>query len=306
MSIFLLLLLKLLPIYGVMVAGYFLARKANNVTGSLAVLQIYFIAPIVIFSNVSSLQLSFRVALLPLLSFFLSAFISTSVYFLTRSRLDNSGPLLAQASGTMNNGYLGVPVALAIFPDTLLPTYLFTMVATSIYEGSLGYYFIARGKFTVRDALRKLATLPTLYAVGLGLALATQHFVMPEMLQGIIRDFRGAYVILGSLIVGMGLAQVRKLEFDFKFLGTLFGIKFIAWPALAALLLFIERITLGVIQPDQARIILLMSCLPLAANTAAFAALVGVHPEKAATAVAASTLLALVTLPLSAILFGLI
>jgi len=305
MEIFLTLLAKLVPIYVVMGAGYGFARITGNIIGGLAVLQIYFIMPVVIFANAATLELSWHLLALPLTLFLLCLAISGTTYFATRARRDGTGALMGQATGSANMAYLGVPVALAVFPESMLPLYLFTMVASTTYESSIGYYFLARGKFTPRDALKKVFRLPILHAVIAGLVFGALHLTLPTGWQGIIRDFRGSFVILGSLIVGLGLGQVKKWEFDFRFFGLLMGIKFVVWPLAALALVHIEQ-ALGIMRPEYAPIILLMSLMPLAANTTAFAALVGVHPEKAATAVAGSTVLSFITLPLSAIILHLV
>lgn len=306
MDLFLTLLSKLLPIYLVMAAGYGLSRLTGNIAGNIAAIQIYLVAPIVVFTNVRRLELTPALAGSALLMLALCCLISTAVYFLTSSRADDTGPVLAQSAGTGNTGYLGIPVALAVFGEDILPAYLLIMVATVVYESTLGYYFIARGRFGPRDALLKLLRLPMVYAAALGLLFAANHWDIPAQWQDAARDFRGFYVICGALIIGLSLAQVRDWRPDTRFLGTILGVKFILWPLTAFVALALEGQLFGFIPPEHRAIILLMSLLPLAANTAAFAALFNIHPAKAAAAVAVSTLIATVSLPISAVLLGIL
>lgn len=304
MELFLTLLAKLLPIYLVMGAGYGLSRLTGNIAGGIAAIQIYLVAPVVVFTNVLVLEPTPVLAFSGLLMLALCCLISAGVYFATRNRPDGTGPVLAQSAGTGNTGYLGVPVALAIFGEDLLPAYLLIMVATVVYESTLGYYFIARGRHTPKDALIRLARLPMIYAAALGLVFAVNNWGIPAEWGGAARDFRGFYVICGALIIGISLAQVRDWRMDTRFLGTILGVKFILWPLAALAVLTLEKHALGLIPADHRAIILLMSLLPLAANTAAFSALFNIHPDKAATAVAASTLIAAISLPVSAVLLG--
>lgn len=306
MDLFFTLFSKLLPVYFVMAAGFGLARMTGNIAGNIAILQIYLVAPIVVFTNVMNLNPTKTLAVSGVLMFLICCAVSCAVYFLTRHRKDGTGPVLAQSAGTGNTGYLGVPVAIAIFTDQILPAYLLIMVATVIYESTLGYYFIARGKFSPRQALLKLARLPMVYAAALGLLFAINHWDIPQTWQNAARDFRGFYVISGALIIGISLAQVKKWRFDAPFFGTILGVKFILWPLAALAALWLESQFFDAIPQEHRSIILLMSLLPLAANTAAFAALFDIHPDKAATAVAASTLIATVTLPVCAVLLGLV
>ena len=306
MDLFLTLFQKLLPVYFVMAAGFGLARMTGNIAGNIAILQIYLVAPIVVFTNVMTLEPTRSLAFSALLMFLLCVGISSCVYAATRNRKDGSGPVLAQSAGTGNTGYLGVPVAIAVFGDKILPSYLLIMVATVIYESTLGYYFVARGRFSPKEALVKLARLPMVYATALGLLFALMHWDIPENWHAAARDFRGFYVICGALIIGISLAQVKKWRFDYAFFGTIWGVKFVLWPFIASAVLWLEARYAGIIPREHKSIILLMSLLPLAANTAAFAALFDIQPEKTATAVAASTLIAAVTLPLCAALLGLV
>ncbi len=305
MTIFLALLSKLFPLYAVMGAGYGLARITGNITAQIAALQIYFIVPVVILTNVMKLSFTPDILILPAFMFCFCVAISSSVFWLSRKFKLEYASILSQSSGTANTGYLGVPIAIILLPPELLPVYMVTMVATIIYENSLGYYFIARSNFSPKQAFSQLLKLPTLYALIFGLILSVYKVELPDNLQNIARDFLGAYIILGALIIGLGLAQVQTWKFDWKFLTHMLGVKFIVWPLLMWGFLQADRHIFNLIPQSYAPILLLLSILPLAANTAAFAAMFRVYPERTATAIAVSTLCGVVLIPFFVILFGL-
>jgi malate permease and related proteins len=305
MSIFLTLLTKLFPIYAVMGAGYGLSRITGNITSQIAALQIYFIVPVVITTNVMKLSFTSDVLILPVFLFFVCVLISLLVfYFSKKSKLEYSS-ILSQSSGTANTGYLGIPIAIILLPPELVPVYMVTMVGTTICENSLGYYFIARSNFSPKQAVLKLLKLPTLYALILGLILSAYKVQLPENLTSIARDFLGAYIILGALIIGLGVAQVKTWKFDWMFLTHMLGVKFILWPFVMWGLLQLDEFSFDIIPQSYEPILLLLSIMPLAANTAAFAAMFHVYPERTATAVAFSTLMGVVLIPFFVVLFGL-
>jgi predicted permease len=186
-----------------------------------------------------------------------------------------------------------------------MPLYFFIMVGGFFYESTLGYYWVARGRFSSRDAVKSVLKLPTFYALFAGLACNAAGLTLPAMWEGIARDFMGAYVILGALILGFAIGQNKKFVLNPRFLGALYGIKFLVWPAVMFGLLAVLRAALPNLPQAASHCALLMAIMPLAANTAALAALLKVHPEETATAVALSTVLSLVTVPVYALLFGL-
>lgn len=306
MTLFLSLLTKLLPLYATMGAGGFLSRRhEGNMATALALLQIYLIAPIVIFANLLKLQMVPELVVMPVLWFLFVAAISTATNGIARRLGSDYAPILAQASGGANTGYLGVPIALILFPADWMPVYFFIMLGGFFYESTLGYYWVARGRFSSREAVKSLLKLPTFYALLAGLAGNALGLELPPMWDGIVRDFMGAYVILGALILGFAIGQNRSFVLNPRFLGALFSIKFLVWPALMFGLLAALRAVLPDLPRAASDCALLMSIMPLAANSAAFAALLKIHPEETATAVALSTVLSLVTVPFYVLLFGL-
>jgi predicted permease len=51
------------------------------------------------------------------------------------------------------------------------------------------------------------------------------------MLTG-LEQIRGAYVVLGMMLVGVGLSAVRRLQVDVPFTSMLLLMRFIFWPLL--------------------------------------------------------------------------
>ena len=306
MTLFFSLLAKLFPLYATMGTGALLARgQAGNLTAGLAFLQIYLVAPVIIFANLLKLQMVPELTIMPFLWFGFVALISTVTNIIARRLKSDYAPILAQASGGANTGYLGVPVALILFPADWMPVYFFIMLGGFFYESTLGYYWIARGRFLPREAIKSLLRLPTFYALIAGLIGNGLGLTVPAMWDNIVRDFMGAYVILGALIIGFAIGQNKKFVFNWRFLGALCGIKFLVWPVGMGALLFGLRILMPDLPQAAVSCALLMSFMPLAANSAAFAALLKIHPEETATAVALSTVLSLVTVPVCVLLFGL-
>jgi malate permease and related proteins len=216
---------------------------------------------------------------------------------------DATRNLAAQAACTANTGYFGVPVFLALFPAEQLGVYMLAMVGVSVAEATVGFALLARGRYTWADSLRRLIRLPLLYAATAGLAVNLLGLPGHPVLWETLERVKGTYVVLGMMMVGFGLAGVRSLALDWRLIGVLLAQKIFLWPLLALGILAVDTHTVGLFDPLARNCLLLIALMPLAANTVAFATQLRIYPEKAATAVLISSLIALVTVPLGCLLF---
>lgn len=310
MELFQSLFLRLIPLYFIVATGFFAGRKLKVDRDSVAKLVIFVISPIVVFTNVSQIELKPEYLAVPIGFGLLCS--SIAVGFLAFSKRFESSVgirgaaanLLSFCAGNANTGYFGVPIALMLFGPESIGLYLLFCLGFILYENTVGFYILARGTATVEEALHRLVRLPALYAFG-GAILANYAGLR---ITGVAADFsgyfRGAYSVLGVMLIGLGVAEVRTLRFDWRFTLATFVAKFLVWPILVGAFILLDRGSFGIFDERAHRMMLLISACPLAANTVAFATLLKTEPEKAAEAVLLSTLFALFYIPaLVAILF---
>lgn len=298
MSILIILLFKLLPLYALILLGFIAGKFLEVKKESIATLLIYIISPVVVFSGVYTTKISLATLSLPVLFFGLACLICLSFYFFASLIWQTSEKnILAFAAGSANVGYFGLPVALVLFGDSHLGIAVLCVLGIILYENSLGFFITAKGQHSGKQALLKLLKLPSLYAFFVGLAVNTLHLPVGTAVFDIIASFKGAYVVLGMMLVGLGLSAVSRASFDWAFTGFAFFAKFIAWPAVIGLVVIVDYKFLHLYNPMIYKIILLMSSVPIAANTVAYAAKLNTHPEKAAVTVLLGTLFALFYIP---------
>lgn len=304
MPFFLLLLGKLVPLYLIIGLGYLGGKFLNAQKETVAALLIYIIAPVVVFDGVLRADLTASILVLPL--FFLTtcsllcfAWYRVGAYLWA----DATRNIFAFTAGTGNTGYFGLPVALAVLgPEYLSPVVLSTL-GFLLYENTVGFFVTARGHHTVQESLHKVSRLPTVYAFVLALLAHALPFPLGENYQTVATSFRGAYSVLGMMIIGLGLADIQKVVFDGKFLGLTFAAKFIVWPLWIFLAILLDEATFGLFSNAEQKTMILMAIVPLAANTVAFASALRAEPEKASLAVLLSTLFALFFIPAIASVF---
>ncbi len=293
------LLPKMIPLYVLVLLGFIAGKRLKVQQDSIAKLAIYITAPIIVFHGGLRAPLDQSSLWLPFLFFSLPILLSFFWYRIgTRIWKDATANIFAYGASTGNTGYFGIPLTLALFGESSLSTVVLAILGLILYENTYGFFLIARGHHTIRESLMKVLCLPSLWAFVLG--LTCNIFALPtnDVYESFITMFRGTYSVLGMMLVGIGIASSEKFVVDWKFLSLSTFAKFVVWPLLAIIILHIDSSYLHIFSFEARRTIFLLSTVPMAANTVAFATELKAAPAKTALAVLVSTLLALVVTPL--------
>ncbi len=294
------LLLKILPLYALMVAGFFFGRINPAGLQSLARLQIYLVIPVFFLLSLPNLGLTGRDFLLPLVCFLMAACVAVLVFWLTRPRWNDKTPfMLTYACSGGNVGYYGIPVALAVLPPKSSALFITAVVGVMAFGDTVGYYLMARGRLTVQQGLIRALRLPIFWGMAAGLILGAVGYRLPALAAGITRDFQGCFSLLGAILVGASLAQLKTVHLDRRLLGAALAGKFLLWPAVAGAIIAVDYFWVQMLPPASYIALFLVSLVPLPGNLVAYAADLGVHEDVAGGLVFASTLVALIVIPLA-------
>lgn len=299
MSVFFTLLGNLLPLYILIGLGFIAGRRLEINVRSMARLAIYIILPVFMFGAVADMELRPEWIALPVYTYILGASISIAAYRLAHLKWrDETANLIGLSTGTANTGYFGLPLILILFAEEWLGPYMLLNFGVGLVEYTVSVYIGARSSFNARDALIKLSRFPMLYAIAAGLAWNISGLPLPDLFFDYWHFFKGAFVIIGMMIIGIGMSQgMEKPAHTSAFMLWLLVIKFIIWPMVALGILLIDRIFFGVLTPPLDMIMLIMALTPLPGNAVAYAAEFDLRPNQAATAVMVSTVIALVYIP---------
>lgn len=304
MTLFLSLLYKVIPLYINIALGFIAGKKLHVDRESIAKLLFYIIAPVIIFCGVMNTELNLNILMLPLVIFGISSVLCYLVFYISRFLWkDSLVNLAAYSAGVANTGYFGLPVALMLFNDQGEGIYLMGLLGINLFENSVGYYVLARGTYSARECAVKLAQLPTLYAFVLALALNLLGFTLPQAMIELSQYFKGAFTVLGMMVIGFGISSLTRLSFDYKFIAVTFLTRFVLWPLAVFAVIWIDRIVFGMFDESICKAMILIASVPLAANMVVLASLFNIHPGIAATTVLLSTILALVIIPCVVLLF---
>jgi predicted permease len=289
---------KLLPLYVTVLLGWIAGRYLEVSGRHIAGMMLYIITPSVIFAGVMAAPLSPSVILLPVLTFGLCSVLGIAHLAVAKRMVeDESANLMPLAVGTGNTGYFGIPVALLLFGQEGLALYIVCMLGTTLFETSVGFYLAARGRYSISDSLKRVARLPSVYAFLLGVTLNLSGFTIPDVFVPLFDNLRGAYSILGMMIIGMGILSFRGLAGNLRFTGLAFFGKFVSWPLIALGLWWLDANVFGLYPTAVHQAIFLISITPIAANTVVIATLLDNSPKQAAGTTLLSTLFALLFIP---------
>lgn len=292
------LFIKLIPLYLTVALGWLAGRYLQASGKHIAGIMLYIVTPSIVFSGVMAAPLSPEVIFLPFLVFGFASVLAIAHFRLAKRVLrDGSASIIPLSVASGNTGYFGVPVALLLFGKEGLAIYIVCMLGVTLFESSVGFYLAARGRHDLKEALWRVAKLPSVYAFLVAVALNLSGISIPEVFVPLFDNLRGTYSILGMMIIGMSISSFRGLAGNLRFTALAFWGKFVAWPLLATAFWWLDAQVLGIYEPAVHKAIFLISITPIAANTVVIATLLNTSPRQAAGTVMLSTLFALVFIP---------
>lgn len=304
MMLFSSLFFKILPLYFNMILGVVASKLLKTPRDPLARLIFFIINPFIIFNGVLTTQLSWEILSLPFVIFIICSSLCLIFYRISGNFWDDkTRNVLAFAAGSGNTGYFGLPLALLLFNDQGEGVYIMAAFGVTFYDNTVGYYVLAKEKEPFYKSLFKLLKVPTIHAFFLGLILNLLGVNVNEVFEEFMSHIKGAYTLLGMMILGLSLANLKTFRLDLRFIGLAFLAKFFIWPMATLTFTILDYLVFGFYDTSVYRAIMLISFLPLGVNTVILASLFEAEPEKASTAVLLSTGFALFYVPLLASFF---
>lgn len=293
------LLNKFLPFFYLILIG-FLVKKAFNVDRkTLGKILIYTLAPVIIFNAAYKSGISKEIFSSQIVLLIICSIIAISVYFFAKLFYKDMRPnMLAISVAQSNAGYFGIPVANLLFNEQQLSMYISSLLGLTIFEATLGYFFLARGKHSFIESIKRLFKLPFLYAFLFGYLIKYLNIALGDNYDFIYTNSKGAYTILGLMMIGINLGEISKLLIDWGFSLLSLLTKFLVWPALILLVIWVDSFTIGIFSEYMKVNMILLSLMPLPLNPIILASDLSIDPEKITIAVLISTLLALFVIPI--------
>jgi predicted permease len=117
------------------------------------------------------------------------------------------------------------------------------------------------------------------------------------------RDMRGCLSVLGMMVLGAAIAEIKNYKHDWLFVAMAFIAQFILWPIIIVIIIMIDKNYFHFYTTLYYQSFFLLSLIPIGINLIAYASQLKVQPEKAAFTTLLSTIFAMVHIPVMIALF---
>ena len=195
-----------------------------------------------------------------------------------------------------NAGYMGFPLIQALFGNEGL---LYASSYNTVFNILIWTYGYARisGQVEVKQLTRTIVRSPAMIAVVVGLVIYLFQIPVPELIHQPISQIGGLNTPISMIITGIILAgsDLSKVIRDRAVLAII-AIRLLLIPAVCLLIYGCLHISFGM----ASEVVLLLEACPCAAISSVFAVQFHYDEEKVAGAVILSTLLSILTLPITA------
>ncbi|MHC1719637.1 MAG: AEC family transporter [Clostridiaceae bacterium] len=297
---------NIVPIFLLMGIGYIINRKFDVNIFTLSKLIFYVFVPGYVFYNLYVTDLSFDMIWIILFSIVYMAANYFLAILISKIRKYDMGRTNAFKNCIMfnNSGNIGISLIILVFSNApyviggqtpyleqAVTAQVIILVFMNITMNTLGFFNAGRATMDMKDSLRQIFTMPSIYAVALALLLkylqtdVTGTFLWPALL-----TIKGGLVPMALLTLGV---QLSKTKFNWGDADVNLAVftRLVIGPILAVVFIKIFGFY-GVV----AQTILISYAVPTAANTALIAVECDNERDYATQEVMVSTIFSTVTL----------
>lgn len=281
-----------LPIMAVFGAGFVLQRIRVLDVKSLAAASIYIFLPALVFTNLyeASFNQGYTVIVIYafLLLFLMIVLIKTCARAFKWTESVESGSILTTAF--MNGGNYGVPVILFSIGEEAMPYAIFLMVLQTMIMNVFGVYYASRSTSGFLRALKTIFKMPATYAAVLGIGFQAMSVSIPESVYSTLTMLGNAAIPLMMVILGMQLASITSLKFDWQVILSASITRMVISPLFALLFIWLVPV-----EPVIGAVIVIVAAMPSAATTTMYAIEFDSEPDLVSSITLVTTLVSIIT-----------
>jgi len=281
-------LITVVGIYIFIVLGFFAKKTFNEIDGkTLVLLSTYFLQPFLTLWGIMLIPLDYNLIISPVA--YLAAVFFSLVFTFTLSLIlkDKKERIIAALTPLIGNtGNLGIPLSYALFGDIGASIATIVNLANIFFIYSFGVFFFASGKYSFKDAFKKIVKIPVMWFGILALVLNISGVTFSKDIMKILQMGAFASIVVQLLIFGIYVAEIKTREISFK-LGiiTVFN-KFIIFPAVSFFVLKLFHLNALFFKAVMLEIL-----TPLAVTNVNLSALFDLYPRKVAMLVIVTSVL---------------
>lgn len=288
----------IVPLSIPVVAGAVLARWKGFESKHLLTIVLYVLSPGIIFHTLLTAQVSrgdvAQTVAFALANLFFMWGAAKLIGVFGKLPAEETAGLTLMATITNCVNY-GLPLVLLAFGQLGLDKASVFVVMQMIMVNTIGVYFAARSRFSVKNAVKSVFSLPSIYAVVLAFAIRSFGLHLPAGVAKGIGMVAAAYspmvlIVLGAQMAGVKTTHLVSASWRTFWAGMTLRMlvsPFLAWTILT--LLGVEGILKSVL--------IVEASMPVAVNSVILAERFDAAPKTVSTGILWSTLASFATLP---------
>ena len=291
------------------IPGYLLIKTKllkKEQSGALSMLLMYIGMPFLIFNSTIN-NITINTELLATIGIVLGIGVvyTFAMFFVSKpltkmEREEKTQGMMRFSSVFSNNGFLGIPLAMAVFGSgsMALMVVIILNIVTNVLMYTLGIYLISGDKKAI--SLKKAFLNPVLIAFVIGIIanLLNVKGNIPEVAT-YSTHFSNLVTPISMTILGMKMGGVKFLEL-FKSWKTYYvsALKLVVFPMIIVAIVFVLNQVTAIITPDMVLGVLIAFAMPTAGLASTFSDNFGGDTENAVAFTLGTTVLSIVTIPL--------
>ena len=260
---------------------------------SLSRVSFYILSPCLVFSSITSNNLPalefWRIAGFALTTVLISGLLAWTVGNILKLRPSMTSALMITCM-FVNGGNYGLSLNLFAFGASAMDRAIVFYLVSIIGMYSLGVFIASNGIAQPKEAFKRVAQVPALYALIFAGLLRSQEWYTPIWLYRPVNLLGEAAIPIMLLILGMQLAKV-KLRFRWQWMGLAILLRMLIMPAIAFGLANVFQLA-----GDTRRAAITEASMPTAVIVTVLALEYDLEPTLVTEAVAITTLISPLTL----------
>jgi predicted permease len=283
------------PIFLIILLGYVIGKKFKIDIFTLTKINLYVFVPALIFVKITETTITKE--LVGALGFTLLVIVIMNFVSMGVSRIRKHPRTMASAMSNAvmfyNSGNMGLPLIMLLFDQMpqAVAVQIMVLLAQNLTTNTIGLYKANRGKMTIRQSIRQVMRMPSVYAVAVAFLC---KFLRLDVSQAF---FWPAAVFLNNGLVSIALftlgVQLSRAKMDFKNPDVYIAsfLRLFGGPLVAYLLIILFGLE-GLV----AHVLFVSSSVPTAVNTSLIAVEFDNEPDFASQVVLTTTLLSALTM----------
>ena len=296
--------LSLLPYLCCIPIGYLISKRDWIPKSWIHKPLLFVLLPILVIDHVLNAGFS-NLVILAVISFLL-AFLMIFPAILVNRSIDDSGDLNILKSGFsyFNVAFFGIPTVKSLFGEDAVTTLICIYVGTALYGNIIGYIQVAKSKYSTKKAIIEVLKVPFIDIIILALILKAFKVETPEAVKPIVSVLGTIVSVMGMLIIGMNLTNIRFKSLNWGYYSKVLGVRAISAVIITAALMGLEYWLIDGLDKEQRQVMALIPLFPIAANLAVFSSFLKSQEKEAALLIVFSMVLSLILVPLGALIFA--